>query len=269
MFPAIERLRRTRAFTLVEVIVTMTISGFVVIGVIPFYLQSNRSLFTSEQKLLINADIRTFTTAMIEHARAANYFILYQAYNTRTRADGVTVRRDANQNGTVNASDRRVAGQSGEFIVFAYYEDPFFDSRFFDGNPNNNDISAVRITRLVAYWAAPNRSDSTKTALYLLDTDTFKPSAAAATWATSWGISFPATLTTTVTFESLLPPATTAAAVSPNAGLVINDLAGLGPAASLFVNYLDRSIVVRAKILHGNRAKRVTNTYNFTVTPRG
>ena len=38
----------------------------------------------------------------------------------------------------------------------------------------------------------------------------------------------------------------------------------------LFYNFYDRSIMVRGEILHyGSTSKRATNTYNFTVSPRG
>lgn len=247
----------------------MTIMGFVVMGVVPFFLQNSRYLFTGEQKLLINADVRNFTNEMVENAREANYFCLYQAYYSRTRADGVTVRRDADNNGSVNALDRMAAGQGGEFLLFVYYEDPFFDDRFYDGNPANNVITSVRVTRLVGYWIAPNRNDSTKTALYAFDTNQYRATPSTASWNTPWGVTLPVTLTPSVTLETLLPPATAASAQMPSARMVMNDLSGLGPDGSYFVNFLNRSVLVRAKILHGNQAKRVTNTYNFTVTPRG
>jgi Tfp pilus assembly protein PilW len=37
----------------------------------------------------------------------------------------------------------------------------------------------------------------------------------------------------------------------------------------LFYNFWGRSIMVNGQIHHGNDAKRVTETYNFTVSPRG
>jgi prepilin-type N-terminal cleavage/methylation domain-containing protein len=260
---------RRQGFTLVEVMVTMAIIGFVILGVVPFFLQNARYLFSSEQKLLINSDVRDFTNEMVENAREANYFALYQAYYTRTRSDGIVVRRDADANDTINALDRMVAGEGGEFLIFVYYEDPFFDERFYDGNPANNVINSVRVNRLVGYWIAPNRTDAAKMALYAFDTNQYRPSPASVSWNTPWGATFPVTLTSVVTIESLLPPATAESAQMASARLVINDLRGLGPNSSYFVNFLNRSVLVRAKILHGNQAKRVTNTYNFTVTPRG
>ena len=37
----------------------------------------------------------------------------------------------------------------------------------------------------------------------------------------------------------------------------------------LFYNFRERSIMINGQIDHGNDAKRVTDTYNFTVSPRG
>jgi len=248
--------------------IASTILGLLLTGMGAFFLQTGRYLFTTEQKLLINSDIRDFTNEMVENAREANYFLLYRSFAARVR-DGRTVQRDANANGTVNALDRRAAGQGGEFLVFVYYEDPFFDSRFYDGDPDNNAIVTSRVTRLVAYWVAPNREEPDEWALYRLDTDNFRSSSAASSWATPWGVSFPATLGGATTLETLLPPASASEAQASYASVVVNDVEGLATEGDYFVNFQNRSILVRAKILHGNQAKRVTNTYNFTVTPRG
>ena len=67
----------------------------------------------------------------------------------------------------------------------------------------------------------------------------------------------------------MLPAATSAWATNAGFDMIVNDLRGLSDNGLLFVNYQNRSALVRAKILHGNQAKRVTNTYNFTITPRG
>jgi hypothetical protein len=37
----------------------------------------------------------------------------------------------------------------------------------------------------------------------------------------------------------------------------------------LFFNFWGRSVMVNGQIFHGNAAKRVTETYNFTISPRG
>jgi len=258
-------------FTLIELMMTMTIIGFVLIGVLPFVIFNMQSEFISEQKLLVNGDVRGFTNGMISDGDGANCFALYQSFYPHTLSDGTAVARDVDGNGVINSADRLQSGQSGDFLVFVYYQDPFYDARFYDSNPNNQPTIGTNMTveRIVCYWLAPNRNYSGETALYRLDTDSFKTSSTSTSWTTPWGVTLPATLSSTVTLESLLPPNTATAATNASyATIVLNNLQGLSSGLN-FVNYQGRGILVRSRILHGNQAKRVTNTYNFTVTPRG
>ncbi len=246
--------------------VTLGLVSLLIAGVVPFFASNYRYLFTGEQKLLINSDIRDLTNELVETARASNFFVLYQSFNDQTVA-GLTVRRDANNNGTVNTNDRRQADEAGNFLLFVYYEDPYFDSRFFDGDDTNDPaIVNVRVNRLVAYWTAPNRRVAGENALYMFDTDDAK---SGTSWTTPWGATLPATIDSANPIESLLPPATATWASHASNTLLVNDLQGLAAGSLDFVNFQNRSVLVRMKILHGNQAKRVTNTYNFTVTPRG
>jgi prepilin-type N-terminal cleavage/methylation domain-containing protein len=259
---------RSRAFTLPEIMVVMTIFGFVMIGVLPFFIMNLRSQYVGEQKLLINGDIRKVTNQMVEYARESNTFVIYQAFCSQTRWDGATETRDARvATGTVDFYDRMQNGESGDFMVLIYYSDPYFDTRLYDSDPTNNpSLSNGTVSRMVGYWVAPNRRLSGENAVYSFDTDAYK--GAGATWTTPWGITFPAALSSTVTFESLLPPATTAYSQRSDFPILLNNLSGLSNGYT-FYNYQNKSIITRAKILHGNQAKRVTNTYNFTITPRG
>lgn len=262
---------RSTGFTLVELMVAMTLIGLVLISVLPFTIFNMQSQFVSTQKLLVNGDVRAFTNGMIDDGDGASCFALYQSFYPRTLSTGTAVARDFDGNGTINSGDRLQAGQSGDFVVFVYYQDPFYDSRFYDSDPNNQPAvgSNVTVDRLVCYWLAPNRNYSGETALYRLDTDDFKTSSTSTSWTTPWGATFPSTLTSAVTLESLLPSNTESAATdSRYANIVLNNLEGLSSGLN-FVNFQGRAIQVRSRILHGNEAKRVTNTYNFTVTPRG
>lgn len=247
--------------------VTVGIFGLLMTGLIPFFVSNFRYLFTAEQKLLINADIRDLTNEMVETARASNFFVLYQSFHDQT-INGATVSRDANGSGSVNLNDRRQSGQAGGFIVFVYYEDPYYDARFFDGDPLTTPlIQDVKVNRFVAYWTAPNHRHAGEYAMYRFDTEDFRGSGT--TWTTPWGLTLPVSLTGGTSVESLLPAATSAWATHSSHHIVVNDLSGLGPGGLAFINFQNRSVLVRLKILHGNQAKRVTNTYNFTVTPRG
>jgi prepilin-type N-terminal cleavage/methylation domain-containing protein len=269
--------RPRRAYTLVELMVTMGIISIVTAIVLPFFLFSTRSLFHAEQKLLINGDIRGLTNSMMENAREANYALLYRAFHAQTSSGGIGVSRDHNGDGFITALDRLAAGQSGDFVVLVYTRDNgIHNPLFYDGIPNNEPANLVQVTRLVGYWVAPNRVQPTnrdgtaRRALYMFDTDRSRPDAASTTWTTPWNATFPVSLSASVSVESLLPPATASDAISSAyATLLINDLEGRGDAGLNFVNFGNRSIGVKSRVLHGNRAKRVTNTYNFAITPRG
>ena len=246
----------------------MTIMSILLAGVVPFFVSNFKYLYSGEQKLLINSDIRDLTNEMVETARASNYFILYESFHSQTLG-GTAARRDLNGNGTVNLADRLQAGQEGSFVVFVYYNDPYFDSRLYDADPTNNPaLMTVTIERIVGYWIAPNREISGEAALYVFDTNDSRTTGSSS-WTTPWGQTFPATLGTTTTVESLLPANTQTWAMHRSFDIVVNDLEGLTSNSLFFENFQNRSVLIRAKILHGNQAKRVTNTYNFTITPRG
>ena len=50
---------------------------------------------------------------------------------------------------------------------------------------------------------------------------------------------------------------------------VIELSAGIA-SGKLFYNFYDRSVMVKGEIIHeGNAFRRASNTYNFTVSPRG
>ncbi len=272
MFPPINIQRKSaasiRAFTLTELMVTAALAGLLLAGVLPFMVTNLKILFVGEQKLLINSDVRNYTKELIENARESNYFVLYQSFFKWDRPDGSHVARDVNNNGIFNANDRRQSGEQGDFLVFVYYTDPFYDSRFYDNIAGNEpSITNLEVNRIVAYWYAPNHSISGENAIYTLDTDDYVGDNA--TWTTPWGVTLPATLAGSTTIESLLPPATDAWAQYNKFRVVVNDVRGLTDDKFQYLNFQNRSILVRMRILHGNAAKRVTNTYNFTVTPRG
>jgi hypothetical protein len=104
-----------------------------------------------------------------------------------------------------------------------------------------------KIERIVGYYRAPsNPSDPTSEGPVRKFDLTFSPS-------------------TTSALSSLLP-ATSTVGDHPE---VIELSRGLSD-GKLFYNYYDRSIMIRGEIIHrGTVTRRATNTYNFTVTPRG
>ncbi len=286
--------RARRAFTLSELLVALSITGLTVALVLPFFLFNLRSLFHGEQKLLINGDIRALTNAMMENAREANYFVLYQGFHAHSylrdmNGDGVrnnadrslggevSVSRDANGDGNVDSLDRRVAGDTGDVLLLVFTRNnAIYDSRFYDGIVGNEPANTNQVVRLVGYWLAPNRTPPSRgepadrVALYTFDTDRAKPTPSATSWTTPWGAIFPVTLGGATTLESLLPPASASAATdAAYTDILVQNLDGLTAPGNCFLNFGNKTAVVQARVLHGNRAKRVTNTYNFAITPRG
>lgn len=284
---------RRAAFTLLEVLVAATITGITIALLLPFFVFSLRSIFHGEQKLLINGDIRNLTNAMMENARESNYFVLYKGFHAfsylrdmngdgrRDSADRdaggeVSATRDANADNASTELDRQLGGATGDFLVLVFTRNnAIFDSRFYDNIIGNEPSTLTEVTRLVAYWIAPNRNpaaqgESTdRIALYSFDTDRFRPSASSTSWTTPWGVTFPIALGAVTSLENLLPDATTAAATASYADILVNDLDGRTAGWNHFLNFGNKTAVMQSRVLHGNRAKRVTNTYNFAITPRG
>jgi type II secretory pathway pseudopilin PulG len=273
----------SRAYTLVEALLAMTIVGFVMAGVMTFYVTAQSTIFTSEQKLLINGDIRTFTETVMSNARDANWVVLYQAFYPYTTANnsfpytGTTVGSnndtnstavsyDLNASNTFTALDRVGIGGSGDYLVFISFTDPFYG--FVPANPTI-PFPTMTVTRLVLYWIAPNRIYPGENAMYTFDSNTTN---GVLPWS---GVNLSAGTTAinaTTTLESLLPANTLAEATDPGAKIALNDVRGLGANGLCFLNYsniANTSMLMQVRILHGNASKRVTDTYDFTITPRG
>lgn len=281
MKPRLASPARLRAgFTVSEILIAMTLGAIVSALVMSFFVFNLRSIFHGEQKLLINGDIRDLTSSMMQQARAANFSVIYPSFYAQNSTTGLPVSRGrtvVNGGTTVTVPEYRVrADEAGDFLVLVYTADnSVFNRLFYNNNPADDPVHQVQVTRIVGYWVAPNRTPGAtgRNALYTFDTENYR-TAGASTVTTPWGATLPVTLTTAVTLESLLPPATAAEAVAARHQIVINDLVGRAVVDGVntglnFINFADRSIIVQTRVLHGNRAKRVTNTYNFAITPRG
>lgn len=122
-------------------------------------------------------------------------------------------------------------GYSGDFLVLVY-KDP---------------ADHTKIERLVGYYRAPADAGDPAGEGPVRKFDlTLTPSSQAS-------------------LASLLPPASAANDYDE----VIALSRGLSD-GRLFYNFYDRSIMIRGEIIHrGTITRRATNTYNFTVTPRG
>lgn len=266
-----------KAFTLTEIMVTMTIVGLAMVGVTQFFIGSATILFKSEAKNDINQDIRSLTNEMTVEARNANYFAIYEAFNEDMR----TVQSDVDssdenyydpnawhigvvsewelEQGRVPLNEevipedieprsffRKRDGQSGDFLILVTYGDDLIPYDTADGTkyPHDRDYTKP-IVKIVGYYrSVENEAEQTgpvrKFEVLPQGTDRFKA------------------------IEELLP-STSKAGSFP---IVVELSRGLAN-QRLFYNYRDRSVMVNGQIYHGNEAKEVTDTYNFTISPRG
>lgn len=216
-------------FTLFEVIFTLSLTSVVAVGSLSFLLQSLNTYHYDMGKLLVNRDIRTFTSEMTENAAYANYFMIFPSFSTRTQTVEVGDSSVGFETVTVDASVND--GHSGDFLLLVFTE------------PEDSNV----INRLVGYFRAPSDPDDplSEGPVRRFET-TFSGGASGDIW-------------------DLLPEVTSA----NNQPAVIELSQGLAD-GKLFYNFRDRSIMVKGKIFHdGNLMRRATNTYNFTVSPRG
>lgn len=137
--------------------------------------------------------------------------------------------------------DRRRDGQSGDLMVLVFYDTPV----------GTAPLISRPIRRIVGYYRASTN---------LLDPTGEGPVRKFDSDLDSWGVTFPINQAV----ETVLPSVAQVA----NFKQVIELSKGLAN-QRLFYNFHNRSIMVKGEILHGDAIKRVSNTYNFTVSPRG
>jgi len=115
-------------FTIVEMLFAMTILLLVLGGVLPMYVQSSKSILTADSKLDVNMDIRSVTDEIIESAREADSFVLYDNYK------GAWIDGDfVNFRNSLYAGQGRLRdGETGRFLVLLYYADDPYPA---DNNP--------------------------------------------------------------------------------------------------------------------------------------
>lgn len=132
-------------------------------------------------------------------------------------------------------TDRVTQGGTGDLLVLVFQK------------PHPTPSDTTKITRIIGYYRAAQPGE-------LGPVQRFDIEYAEADYKDA----------TTTTIESLLPAAGTIGTHTE----VVEMTDGLAN-GNLFLNFEDRSIMIKGQIYHGNEYKRLTDTYNFTVTPRG
>jgi prepilin-type N-terminal cleavage/methylation domain-containing protein len=119
MISKFKRSAGSKGYTLVEILVAVTLLGVVTVSVLGFVFQTMRIYSYDGGRLMVNRDMRTFTNALANDCVASNYFRIYPDYQTRTAF----------------VTD----GMSGDFLILAFTD-------------TNNAAGAYYITQLVGYY---------------------------------------------------------------------------------------------------------------------
>lgn len=218
-----------RGLTLAEVVITLAIVGMISAAFFQFTGSTNRLLFDSAEKLMVNKDIRTFSEEMVTEVTAADQFYIYPTFDANNRDD---------------AGDRQLDGQTGDFI-FLLYMQPW---------PANDVTNPEHVTRIVGFFRQPDATG--KGPVYKFE-ENYNPGSYVDTTATGYT---PETLITHLNFTNPGPPYSRVVELSRGLASASGDL---------FYNYWGRAIMVKGEFIHGNDARRITDTYNFTVSPKG
>jgi len=236
-------------FTLAEMLISMTVIGLLSGMLAGFYTNTTKYTYLSEQKMTINKDMRTLTMQMSDDARMANFFVMFPSYTATARA---------------TPSQELLQANSGDFLVLVFYGTP----------PTGTAVNVRPVTEIIGYYRAPYQSNQlaidpiTNAPVNLQPVRRFDISVAKGTipansYLESVGIPSGAASTTV---EALLPNDTQATIDSHH--IVVQLAKGLADGC-LFHNFWGKSVMINGQIVQGNNYMNATNTYNFTISPRG
>jgi prepilin-type N-terminal cleavage/methylation domain-containing protein len=213
-------------FTLSEIVVALAIFSMVIGGLLSFNVQMIKGGLFSQQKNMINRDIRAITTQLNDVAKEANYFVLYDSFETSARNDD---------------EDRLFSNRSGDLVVFVFTA------------PTTSTFGSQPVSRVVGFFRSAKNLEDVSNVGPVMKFDTV--------------FSSPVDIgdSGTVTLEELIPPFNSPADTFEEIVELSKGLAN----GKLFYNYEKKSIMVNGQIYHGLSGNRVTDTYNFTISPRG
>jgi prepilin-type N-terminal cleavage/methylation domain-containing protein len=226
--------RVARGFTLVEMMVAMTIVGIVSAGAIRFLIHGLNIYAYDSGRLRINKDIRSFTDEMTTNCVYSNYFRIYPNFSTRSTTSA-----------SVTTDAALHDGQSGDFLVLV----------FADTDPATGRTT---VNRLVGYYRDPDDpASATSTGPVRKFDKVISPAVDPAV-----------TPIYTILNDNV---ANSTAHTNP---AVLQLAQGLANGTLFYDYYdrsvmVKGQIIETMSGTHGDVNRRAINTYNFTVSPRG
>lgn len=218
--------------------IASTVMALVVAGMVSTFGQGSKVYYMDRARLMINRDIRTFTSSIDTDAVTANFFVLYPNFATRsTTVSGVTT--DA---AVVN-------GQVGDFLVLVYTD------------PSQTSYGVSMINRLVGYYRDVTNVTLNSGPVHRFDLT----------------LATPVNITSAPMYTIINNAVTGTAASYPIVTQLAQGLAtnasGTTVTPALFYNFQNRSIMIDTQISESltevGSTSQTGNTYNFTVSPRG
>lgn len=253
MKPEYCQYRESRRFTLVELVVVCAIFSVAISGAFAMFMGGYQMVFKTQSKLEVNAAMRKATNLLVSDGRGASYFILYDRFDG---SEDVVPPSTVSQ--FIDFRDnpgfgRRDPGEYGNCLVFVY-----------NGvNPTPFDpTSTTPIARII---------------VYTLDT-ALDPNPAALLKFRRWELVLgPTDPRRTQDVEELIPDVVSGTEPAANLRIAMIPLVRGMFGGNLFYNLDGKSVFVNGHIFQGDRSvdrnvridKSATNTYAFTITPRG
>lgn len=217
-----------------ELLIAIGVFGLVSAAAVVAYLQALNIYCYDAGKIQVNRDIRAFTQEMTTNATYANYFLIYPNYSKRSNTV-VTTDPITNVTTTTTVDAAVNDGMSGDFLVLVF----------------KDDSDDTKIARLIGYYRAPSDPNNSASKGPVRHFDlSFSPSSSKVV-------------------RTLLDENMPSASTLNTNSQVFELTAGLAD-GKLFYNFYDRSVMIKGQIEHrGSLTRQATNTYNFTVSPRG
>jgi hypothetical protein len=220
-----------RGMSLVEVLIAFSIAIVVGAAIMSMTLSVGRLHFDSTAKLLINKDVRSFTNQLSRSTRSARIFEIYASESD------LAVRE---------------SGESGDVLALVWAQPESIEDATMGGNQEWFYEKIIIFARVV------EDEDRNIGPVMLYERDYALPSG---------------TFTGTRASQNDLVDLV-AAVIANSDGLtdveeVVELTRGLSEEKLFFHSRVGKSITVNGELYHGNDARRVTNTFNFTIAPRG
>lgn len=264
---------KSKGFTLVELMIAMTICSMVMVVALRFVIQNLKTYQYETGKLLVNRDIRKFTTQMIDDATYANSFHIYDQASNLSRALYTAV-------GSADPTGTNYKGYSTDLVV-TDPDDPVTvtgpgTSKVESGLPGdvvvfiyNVDGDNTKIQQLIIYYRMIATSAGGTTG-------TNSPTVSDRTCALMRMVVKVEASAQSAGIMKLLPDlnaTSPASVIFPYVDGQANDVVPTGStnrSNKMFYNSNNNSVLIRGRIYENYTAQRlIKSTYNFTVTPRG